>query len=302
MIISQGVKLIGDTHLGKEYKTGVPLNRRGEREALFFKEFERQLFTSACVVVQLGDLFDSFIVSLDVINKTYETIKKAATSAPERTFIFLQGNHDCSRDSAKTSAFYILSVLCNELKNVIFVLNEPINFKDLFIVPWSYTKPLKTMLEGVVKDKYVLGHFEEPCDPYLLSLPNKVYSGHIHKKHTTGNITYVGSLLPIAHGEESDDSLFETVDLRAVLERSPESLKNKCVRVILKEGETLPVGIDCLQLIAKREEKEETTNIKVDLDLESFKIEDIFNECLKDCSLTLRESLYSEYLKIKSSK
>lgn len=302
MIVSQGVKLIGDTHLGKEYKTGVPLNRRGEREELFFREFEKQLNIDSLVVVQLGDLFDSFVVGLDVINRVYVTIKKAAGYARDKTFIFLQGNHDCSRDSSRTSAFYILSVLCNGLKNVIFVLDEPYNFRNLFITSWSYSKTVKELVNNVEYDKIILGHFEEPCDPYLLSLPNKIYSGHIHKKHKTGNIDFVGSILPIAHGEESDDSLFETLELNELMKRSPETLKNKCLRVLLKEGETLPIGIDCLQMIAKREEKEHSTNIKIELNLDSLNIEDLFNECLKDCSLTLRESLYEEYLRLKESK
>ena len=37
------VNTIGDPHLGRSFKTGVPLHRLGDREAMVWKEFERQL-------------------------------------------------------------------------------------------------------------------------------------------------------------------------------------------------------------------------------------------------------------------
>ena len=37
------MRFIGDVHLGRKFRTGVPLDRRGELEELFFKEFDRVL-------------------------------------------------------------------------------------------------------------------------------------------------------------------------------------------------------------------------------------------------------------------
>lgn len=101
------LKTLGDAHLGRVFKEGVPLHRLGERERNVNMEFMASLVEDVepeDLVVQTGDLFDGFNVPNDVLLFA----KHAVASAAEKTgaqYIFYRGNHDASRDTSKVSAF-----------------------------------------------------------------------------------------------------------------------------------------------------------------------------------------------------
>lgn len=287
--------LIGDTHFGRKFKTGVPIHRRGELETLFYKKFEEALYQDEKLTIQLGDLFDSPIVDLDTIDSVFTLIHRASRLRPNREFIFIRGNHDASRNSAQATAFEILIEMCGRLENVHFV-TDTLRLGNNVFIGWDYHReePLSETFKraDVKEDDVIFGHFEEPVDPYLLSVPNSVYSGHIHKKHDVGNIHFVGSLLPIAFGEESDDMIMETVTLDELKERDPESIKHKRIRVLLKEGEEAPDSLDCLQLIVKREDKEDN-QIVLDVETECVDMRKLFDEELSESGMS--EELYKKY-------
>lgn len=289
------MNLIGDTHFGRKFKTGVPIHRRGELENLFYMKFAEALHQNANITIQLGDLFDAPVVDLDTIASVFVLIHRASTSHPNREFIFVRGNHDASRDSAQATAFEILIEMCSKLENVHFV-TDTFRLGNNVFIGWDYHReePLSETFEraDVKPEDIIFGHFEEPVDTYLLSIPNSVYSGHIHKKHDVGNVHFVGSLLPIAFGEESDDMIMETVTLGELRERDPESIKHKRIRVLLKDGEEVPDSLDCLQLIVKREEKEDN-QIVLDVETECVDMRKLFDEELSESGMS--EELYKKY-------
>lgn len=296
--------LFTDSHIGRVYKNGVPLNRIGDREKLVMDNFEEEL-SKTCDekrVIHLGDIFNAPVVPLDVIKETYSLIYNIALNNPDHTYWFVAGNHDLSRNSDRTDAFEILSILLAPFKNVKFVFKDTVMINgNVVAVPYSYTKTNEEMLEKYFKagnnPKIFLGHFEEPIDPYLAGKPIDIYSGHIHKQHQNGNVCFIGSSLPVAHGEESDDKMFVTLSLEEVLcRKNTDELKNKCVRVILKEGEVLPEDIDCLQLVSKKEDVEKISDLSVDF--ESFDVETLFKECL--IGNPLSDSLWEKYLIMKT--
>ena len=52
-------KLIGDPHLGRVFKTGVPTHRIGERETDVTLDFTQQVSSSDNTpIIVMGDLFD----------------------------------------------------------------------------------------------------------------------------------------------------------------------------------------------------------------------------------------------------
>lgn len=287
------MKLIGDTHFGKKFKTGVSLNRRGELEELFYSKFEKELNEPDELVVQLGDLFDSVIVDLNTIMRVFRIIHDASFKNKNTKFIFIRGNHDAQRDSAQTSAFDILEEMCLSLVNVKFV-KDTLRIENKVFIGWDYfrEKTLRELLYEIgLKDGDVLfGHFEEPVDPVLLEINNDVFSGHIHKQHCVENVNFIGSLLPIAFGEENDNSFMETLSLEELLSKNPNEFINKRIRVLLKDGEELPDNINCLQLIAKRSEKQ---SIVLDNEIEEVDMRKLFEEELSESGLV--EELYERY-------
>lgn len=52
------VNAIGDPHLGRKFEVGVPLARRGQREAAQMRDFREKLMEEADVCIVVGDLFD----------------------------------------------------------------------------------------------------------------------------------------------------------------------------------------------------------------------------------------------------
>lgn len=285
------MRFIGDVHLGRVFKNGVPLNRRGEIESLFVKEFAKQLaIPREKNVVQLGDLFDSPQVPNEVLWTAYTEISKAAKASPEQNFYFVAGNHDLPKDTEDVPAIKILSRLLSGEPNVHFVLDEPVVVDKTTLIPWSYTTPVSEFLKDV-KTQFIAGHFEEPLDPLLDSMGLVTYSGHIHKRHTNGKVQFVGSILPIAFGEESDNEFMQTVTLK---ELDGKDWHDKRVRVLLGKGEEAPVDLDCLQLVVKYAESEEENNV-LDVSLEDFDFKELFMQELGPSGKA--EELWEKYKK-----
>jgi len=67
--------LIGDPHLGRDFRNGTPLNRRGEREAMQLAQFKEELATpDVHLIVMVGDLFDKPFVPLHMITAAADAV------------------------------------------------------------------------------------------------------------------------------------------------------------------------------------------------------------------------------------
>ena len=82
------INFIGDPHLGKNFG-GVPLHRRGEREESQFKQFSDELNSNHDITIMVGDLFDTFNVSNDVLLRTMNVITEAAYANPNKQYYFI---------------------------------------------------------------------------------------------------------------------------------------------------------------------------------------------------------------------
>ena len=300
----ENVSVITDTHFGRTFKEGVSLDRRGEYEAKILDDFgEFLLHPQTNIVVHAGDLFDTPEVNYEVLLKVYSKIRNAALENPLVCYYFIAGNHDLNRDDSKNEhcSFRLLQILLKTERNVEFVLENLVVRRDNAVIdlfPWDY-KNSELTTSYMSEANYVIGHFNDPVPEAIANFKGIKLSGHFHKRHLTADGTFfVGSFYPIAFGEESDDSEMITLTLNQYENMNNEELKNKRVRILLKEGETLPVEHDCLQLIGKKVNEEKDINLEV-TQCEDCDFKQMFFECLKDCKL--RDELWTAYLKGKNN-
>lgn len=287
------IELLGDPHLGRQFVNGVPLHRRGEREKSLWADFERSVLeTKADLHICMGDLFDKPFVGYDLIGELVELYRQA----PKNTdFWILRGNHDASRDLERRSAFDLLGLALEGVCGNVRLLKSVTASKywDLVVFPWSPTHT-STELVQVATDQLnagmiALGHWDVDGHSDNL-IPTKslaergitrAYTGHVHLpsefKRDGVHVTVVGSMQPLAHGEDATDERYVTKTLEEV-RADPAAFKDKCLRILLEPGEVIDFEIDCLQLGVKREGDETALQVTSD----EFDLASLFQQVFDD--------------------
>lgn len=293
MIVTENNKrleILGDPHLGRSFVHGVPLARRGEREARVWSDFKKSIIhTTADIHVNMGDLFDKWMVSFDVIMNAAEAYIHAARKNSNTVYVILKGNHDWTRDLERASAFDVFAAIVAPVKNIV-VVSRPLMMEDFLFCPYH---PSENAHETVSKHKATVafGHWdtefgEHNMVPTKAGVP-KLYTGHVHKPTTFTRdgteVIVVGSMQPYAHGEEADDSLYVTLRLDEI--ENAGDLTNKCVRVLLASDELFDVEINCLQLVVKRE-KDDDTDDSPTVTLGDFDMEALFRQAFREASVS----------------
>ena len=320
-----GVVTLGDPHLGKTFTTGVPLHRRGEREALQWLDFERSLtelpagtHTHVC----MGDLFDRSIVPNSVVLRAARLYQQAARANPDVNYYILQGNHDESRDKEVVSSFEIFANLLIEERNVLAVQTPMLvrpagQHLELALFPW---RPFQTAEEVVAELKPRLTHpyvafghwdilaFGEMADntiPILSfdpALCKGVVTGHYHLPTQYMNngipIVVTGSMQPYSHAEDVNGRLYVTLPLAEVerqLAVNPEVYADKNVRVEIGESEQPCNEFNCLSLTFKRLGSQ-TDDPGLNVDADSFDLKGIFHKSMFDAGVSpaLTELLWNK--------
>lgn len=301
------INFIGDPHLGKSFG-GVPLHRRGEREAFQMTQFNEELNETTDVTIMVGDLFDTYLVSNEVLLATFEAIKKATESNPNKIFILISGNHDISRDSDVQSSFHVLQAMLAKYPRVkVFMETTPfvIDGLKMLLCPYSMFTSADDELAKYEDQHFnlVVGHWDtlpiagpHNLMPYakLGKMADAVFSGHEHTPYQfyldkEGNKTDVqidttfvvgtGSMQPYSHGEDPHQTLYLTRTLEQVipmLAEDPHAFRDKCVRLVLGPGEEPPADFDCLQFSIKRVTDAEKEELEVTLG--EFDFYELFKE------------------------
>lgn len=291
---------LGDPHLGRQFIHGVPLERRGEREKMVIDQFYESLLSSkADYHICMGDLFDKSYVPYDLILQVANMYRAAASMNKKTTYVILKGNHDWMRDLDRISAFDLFTELVKHSKNIATVEASFYTGQGLKFFGWHPTIPAKELVQIVERDDIVFGHWDTaayPDAPTTNLVPYKelaelgvktVYNGHVHRPHvfTNGGVTInvVGSMQPYAHGEEVNDSLYITIPFKDLNRYSSDSLRNRCVRVVLSGDDVLDRPISCLQLTVKREISDEPLP---EVSLGEFNMEALFAKALADAKVS----------------
>jgi len=295
---------LGDPHLGRKFRTGVPLHRIGDREAMVWHEFENSLMTPGDVDthVCMGDLFDKHVVPPEVVLKAAHVYFRAARARRDVDFIVIRGNHDVSRDSTKRSSFDVFTRLVYDVPNIT-VVNEPLVEGDYAYVPYDPFTPVANTVEDLPDNLLTVFMHHDYTDfggdqviPTKL-LANKgidhVVNGHDHIQRTETRhgvmVEITGSMQPYTHGEDPNGFWYRTISLEQLEGLDVSDLN---IRLKLKEGESIPEDLDCLSVIPMRitEDSEE-----IEMDTTDFDTFDIATALSEAVHPDLREEIMEKF-------
>lgn len=279
------IQTIGDPHLGKLFRNGVPRNRLGDREKMVFETFDNLLSLESDYTIILGDLFDKIQINNETLNKTATSIASASIKYPNRKFIILSGNHDLSKDVSRTSSFKLLESYFNSVKNNIysnvFFITE---YSDPILIPefrtllyFSHYNPFKSLDEEVVtlnlKNsfksadlKIAFGHWDtidydsnkyinRKIPSVLLKEFDLIVTGHEHKptikEIDNKSILISGSMQPYAFSEETKQDGLLYVNIKAdtllkILDDNPDYFAYSVVRIYYDPTKELIPPFNCL--------------------------------------------------------
>ena len=288
-------KLIGDPHLGRVFKTGVPTHRLGDRERLVEEQFYAEISDRTSVpVIIMGDLFDKYSVPESLVLWAADKLNEAAEW---KKIYVLRGNHDLSRDEEKRGSFDVLEKLCPKMVFVKGVWEIQLENGYLALFGYDAFKSATELANQLtVNCNYLaaFGHYDltshgsdfnlVPTEVFATLKIPVAYTGHIHKAQTIERhgvtVHAVGSMQPYAHGEQAEgDNFYRTLTLDEFDNLDePITFENSNVRILLKGDEVFDQQVDCLSLVFKHIADDETEPLDVAYD--SFDSDNILTECL----------------------
>lgn len=298
---------LGDPHLGRKFRAGVPLHRIGDREEMVWKDFRNSLMTPGDVDthVCMGDLFDKFVVSPEVLLRAENIYRQAAHARQDVEFIVIRGNHDVSRDSTKRSSFDIFTQLVAEVPNIT-VVNDPLLDGDVAYIPYDPFIPVSDIVEALPDNLHTVFMHHDYTDfggdqviPTKL-LANKgiehVINGHDHLTRTETRhgvmVEITGSMQPYTHGEDPSGLWYQTHTLEDLEKLDPAFVAGLNIRLKLKEGESIPEDLDCLSVIPQRI-SEDDEGVEIDTtDFDTFDISTALSEAVHP---DLREEIMEKF-------
>lgn len=287
---------IADCHLGKMFKSGVPSLRKGDRDELQFKQFEKELSETKDDVVILGDLFDKPNVEFTTIVRTRQLIEEWSSKNPDREMVLVRGNHEASR-SGKPTCFDILALTLGSIENVFFVTGASLLRKRVLYVSWDYSNSLEEQIGWVDASSYdtICCHAEDTDVPFLNSTNKNVRSGHLHNYPSAGRVIFIKSMLPLNHLEAKNHprgDLYVTYEAEEFENANPSDYKDKCVRLVSSEFVNFE-DVDCLQFqVVKPEDLLDSSQDEVEI--EEFDMREVFLECMKDVDEDLKNEIWEQ--------
>lgn len=295
----QSCWLIGDSHIGRKFEAGVPGHKRGQREARQLRILRDELSTKDVQFnVSVGDTFDNPHVTYKVVLAVAELYLEAADLNPSVTYLVIAGNHDLSRNLGTVGAFDAFEeIVSGRFKNLI-VVRTPQQIGPLALFPWQWGVSALEQAEAFIQKNTIhamVGHWDLQSyggdDSHMaptqflrdnLSSTAGIFSGHYHTEGeytVNGHVVHcTGSMEPYSHGEDPEGKIYVTLTLAEATDGR--DLTEKCVRVILADGQELPDDLDCMALTAikAKAESEEVPS----LDLSKFEWKTTLDEALAD--------------------
>jgi DNA repair exonuclease SbcCD nuclease subunit len=323
---------IGDVHLGRKFTNGVPLHRKGDRERMVMDDFKMRLATyDGPLLVQTGDLFDSFTVDEAIVLDVARTVRAAATAHPDSIYVFYRGNHDASKDTSKASSFDVFKELMQGLENVKVLTNVDVVIFEgqaFGFIPWHPFKSADELAQNLIDNwggfqfEAVYGHWDvegygsaahdfNMVPTKILSARTKVVkTGHVHKPTAFDRdgvrVTVIGSMQPYAHGEDPATTWYKTTsyaDFNAYGPLEKEWCRNLNLRIVVKDGE-VPEPINCLSFITKKAtDKNDDEAPDLDVQIADFNMDNLFSQAMDARGVTshVQELVSSKFKELRNT-
>lgn len=310
-------KLIGDPHIGRVFKTGVPLTRLGDREKMVQDQLASELLSNDNTpVIIMGDLFDKYSIPDSLVLWLSEVLNETASF--KKVYI-LRGNHCVSKDVNKRGSFDVLERLCPEVVfvNTYNLINLPQHAGSLILFGYDAFKSAKELAEEIPDNLNYLaafGHWDltahgedthnlVPVGVLAAKGIKTAYTGHIHKpqqlKIQGVEVIVVGSLQPYAHGEElPDETLYQTLhkeEVEELLEENDNHFADVNLRVLVTPESSWTAEVpNCLsfqvKLLAANADADDLSDLEVGY--EEFSTTNIVNKNLAGVSENLTAHIH----------
>lgn len=288
------MKLIGDPHIGREFKQNVPLDRRGERERKMLSEFVVQINAPDDLIIIVGDLFDSWHIKWEYLEATLGIILNWQKYNPHKHLIILQGNHDYSPSGDVRGAFDILELSLHPYSNI-HVVRRPETICGVMFFPWQWDQSALEQLDDITLwTDTAVGHWDladyggdtgHLCPSIQLKERGvkTIISGHWHIAgvYDVGGVDVqcTGSMQPMTHAEDPEGKMYVTLTAVEYEKADPSSFRDKYVRVLGERGREFTPPETCLGFRIKTVDAEPDEVEKVSLG--DFDIQKILEKSLK---------------------
>lgn len=291
------MKLIGDPHLGREFKLNVPLDRRGEREQMMFDQFEKELNDATDeLLVIVGDLFEHWTIPLPYVYETLRLLTNWAAINQDKNLVILAGNHDISPDKAVVGAFDILEVGLEPYTNI-SVLRRPEALYGVAFFPWEWERSALEQIDDIrdwTNIDTAVGHWDLQSygDSTFHLCPARqlrdkgvetIHSGHWHiaGDYIVDSVPVhcTGSMQPMTHAEDPEGKLYVTLTEEEYGRTDPSSLHDKYVRVFTTTGSEIVPPPTCLGFKTQKKDSAEPKE-RERVNLDNFDMKKILNETL----------------------
>lgn len=279
------IGIIGDVHIGKTFRTGVPKDRLGERESMILSQLTELLNRDVQYTVIVGDLFDKVRVSNNDLYSLITIIENAATENSDKIFSIINGNHDMPKEVGRISSFQLFekyferaplpnlkiiskhtdeNIIVDHDHGVLLYLSHYNAFSSLDEELGESI--LSTELKSKIPHRIAFGHWEtidfgsdhfidRDVPKNVLADFTAVVTGHEHKPKITIiediPVLTSGSMQPYSYGEELDyeKSFYRTVtteEVKTLLKEDANIFKNSYVKILVESGDELPDAFTCL--------------------------------------------------------
>ena len=200
-----------DIHFG--YKNNSrEFNNDCEEFIIWFIEKAKAEGAETCIF--LGDYHHNRAgVNVSTLNYSVSNLQRLS-DAFENVYMIM-GNHDLYyREKREIHSL----PYANLFENVHLINDGVVEMGGVALVPWLIGDEWRAMKK--VKSKYVFGHFELPYFKMnaMVEMPDHgglkadhfngpeyVFSGHFHKRQTSGHVQYLGSPFPLNYADAWDD-------------------------------------------------------------------------------------------------
>lgn len=303
-------KLIGDPHIGRVFKTGVPLHRLGEREKMVQDQLALELLSNDDTpIIIMGDLFDKYSIPESLVLWLSEVLNEATSW---KKIYNLRGNHCVSKDVNKKGSFDVLERLCPSVVfvNTSHLISLPQHAGSLILFGYDAFKSAKELAEEIPDNLNYLAAFAHwdltahgedthnliPAEVLARKGVTKVYTGHIHKPQTVTlfglPVQAVGSLQPYAHGEELEgETLYQTLhknEVEELLAENENHFEDVNLRVLVASGEAWVEAVpNCLSFQVKMLAADADDLADLEVGYEEFSTANILNKNLVGVSENL---------------